>query len=143
MTQGTRFEFANEGVTITIPPQSKKAKAQKLSRTSLANMPGVPGGFKPGRVVINFQIVDEDNPTTVLTEFSPKFELRIRYTPADLKRAQDAGEPLQLAYWDGAKWVKFTQEKHNFKLEASAQGKGGFGVAMIGSWGDPNIAWGP
>jgi len=143
MSNAKKHEFSAEGVTINLPKQQKKTRVEKLSRSPLADMPAASGGFQPGRVVINFQIVDEDDPETVLTEFNPKFELRIRYTPADLKRAQNAGKPLELAFWDGAKWVKFTPEKHDFKLEADPQGGGGFGVAMIGSWGDPNIAWGP
>jgi len=142
MLHGKKFEYDTEGVTITLPDQKKKARVEKLSPTPLAQMPGAPGGFRPARVVINFQIVDEDDPTTVLTQFDPRFELRVRYTPADLKKAQDAGKPLELAFWDGARWVMFNPEKHDFRLEADAQGGGGFGVAMIGSWGDPNIGWG-
>lgn len=142
MLQGKKFEYETKGVRITLPAQKKKAKVDKLSMASLAEMPGTPGGFRPGRVVINFQVVDEDDPSTVLTVFDPKFELRIRYTPADLKRAQEAGRSLELAFWDGARWVSFTREKHDFRLEPDAQG-GGFGVAMIGHWGDPNVAWGP
>jgi hypothetical protein len=142
MSQAKKFDFSAEGVTITIPAQAKKARVDRLPVTPLADIPGQKGGFQPGRVVFNFQVVDEDNPSTVLTEFKPKFELRVRYTPADLKRAQDAGQPLELAFWDGAKWVKFTHKKHSFELKQDLKG-GGFGVAMIGNWDDPIIAWGP
>ena len=143
MLPGKKIEYENEGVTIIMPDQKKKVRVEKLRPTPMGQMPGAPGGFQPGRVVINFQVVDEDDPSTVITQFDPRFELRIRYTPADLKRAQDAGRSLEMAFWDGASWVMFTREKHDFRLDPDPRGGGGFGVALIGSWSDPNIAWGP
>ena len=144
MAQNKKKEFT-EGATVTVPEQKtkKKVRIEKLAKDSLDKMKSKPGGFKPGRVVFNFQIVDEYDPSKVLTTFDPPFELRVRYTPADLKRAQDAGKPLQLAFWNGREWVIFTDEKHQFKLEPDSQGSGGEGVAMISHWGDPNVAWGP
>jgi len=141
MIEGKKFEFDAGNVRVTLPTQKKKAKVEKLAidpdleRRETAR-------FKPSRVVINFQVVDEDDPQTVLTEFDPKFELRVRYTPADSQAAQSANKSLTLAYWDGSTWVIFTQEKHEFRLEPDAHGQGGFGIAMIKSWGDPPIAWG-
>lgn len=141
MIQGKKFEFDAGDVRVTVPTQRKKAKVEKLTKDTSLEQREL-AGFKPIRVVFNFQVVDEDNPQTILTEFDPKFELRVRYTPADSRAAQAVNKPLALAYWDGSTWVKFTREKHEFRLEPDAQGSGGFGVAMIGSWGDPNIVWG-
>ena len=138
-------DFSEEGAAVRVLEQKvkKKIKIERLSRDPLDKMKPKPGGFKPGRVVLNFQVVDEDEPSKVLTTFDPPFELRVRYTDADLQRAQDAGKPLELAFWNGSEWITFTKEKHQFKLEPDGRGSGGEGVAMISHWGDPNIAWGP
>lgn len=141
MIQGKKFEFDAGDVRVTVPSQKKKAKVEKLAKDTALERKEL-AGFKPIRVVINFQVVDEDDPQTILTEFDPKFELRVRYTPADSQAAQRANKELTLAYWNGSTWVKLTREKHEFRLEPNPQGQGGFGVAMIKSWGDPNIVWG-
>jgi hypothetical protein len=145
MVQGKKFDFDEESVTITVPDQKvKKAKAVKLPLGKLDEMKGREGGFKPGRLVINFALVDEDNPETILTEFDPPFELRVRYTRGDLERAKKAGKSLELGFWNGDEWVVFTPEKHQFQLQSDAkENAGGYGVAQISHWGDPNIGWGP
>lgn len=145
MAKETKKAFSEEGATVTVPEQKDKIKVkiEKLPKDSLDKMKPKEGGFKPGRVVLNFQIIEADEPAKVLTTFDPPFELRVRYTRADEKRAQDAGVPLELAFWNGSEWVVFTAEKHQFKLEADSQGSGGHGTAMISDWGDPNVGWGP
>jgi hypothetical protein len=145
MAQEKKKEFTEEGATVTVPEQKdkKKVKIEKLAKDSLDKMKPKPGGFKPGRVVFNFQVVDEADPAKVLSTFDPPFELRVRYTQGDLKRAQKANKPLELAFWNGSDWITFTKEKHQFKLEPDSQGPGGYGVAKISNWGDPNVAWGP
>jgi hypothetical protein len=145
MVQGKKFDFDEESVTITVPDQKvKKAKAVKLPLGKLDELKGREGGFKPGRLVINFALVDEDNPETILTEFDPPFELRVRYTRGDLERAKKAGKSLELGFWNGDEWIVFTQEKHQFELQPDTQGNaGGYGVILISHWGDPNIGWGP
>jgi hypothetical protein len=145
MVQGKKFDFDEERVTITVPDQKvKKAKAVKLPLGKLDELKGREGGFKPGRLVINFALVDEDNPETILTEFDPPFELRVRYTRGDLERAKKAGKSLQLGFWNDDEWVVFTPEKHQFQLQPDAkENAGGYGVAQISHWGDPNIGWGP
>ncbi len=145
MDQEKKFHFDEEKVTITVPVQKgKRAKAVKLPLGKLDEMKGKKDGFKPGRLVINFNLVDEDDPETILTEFDPPFELRIRYSRGDLERAGRANKPLELGFWNGSEWVVFTPEKHQFELQPDSQeNAGGYGVALISHWGDPNIGWGP
>lgn len=144
MAKDKKVDFSEEGATVTVPAQRKKTKVVKLPSVALEHIPGVEGGFKPGRLVINFALVDEDDQDTFLTEFDPPFELRVRYTKGDLERARRANQPLELAFWNGSEWVVFTQEKHQFELQPDSQGKaGGYGIALISHWGDPQIAWGP
>jgi hypothetical protein len=136
-------QFSAEGVTITIPSQARQIKVRKLPLGSLQNMKPIPGGFQPGRLVLNFELYDEDAPETTLEQLEQPFEFRIRYTKADYDNAQKSGKPLALAFWDGRSWVQFTNEKHQFRLEPDpAPGNGGSGYAKIKRWGDPPIAWG-
>ncbi len=136
-------QFTEEGVTVTVPAQKTKVKVMKRPLGSLADRPGVPGGFQPGRQVINFELVDEDAPDVYLTDFDPAIQLRVRYTKPDLDRAADAGRPLALAFWDGSEWVTFTVEKHQFQLHPNPNpDTGGYGTVEISKWGDPPVAWG-
>ena len=143
MSPNKTFHFEQEGVEVNVPQPARKIKALSLPRQALKNMPAKPGGFQPGRVVINIALVYEDAPDEFLTEFDSPFELRVRYTPGDLRRAQQSNQPLQLAFWDGSDWVVFTPSKHNFELVPEERGEGGYGVVQLSHWGDPNIAWGP
>lgn len=143
MQQARRQEFAEEGVTVNVPAQSKRIRAVKLPLLPLSEMPAVPGGFQPRRPVMNIALVDEDDPETFLTRFDEPFELRVRYTKADHDRAEAAGRPLALAFWNGSEWVRFTAAKHQFRLEPDENpARGGFGVAQIAHWGDPVVSWG-
>lgn len=141
MEHADEYEYESGAVRISVPAQPKKVKVRPLAKdTALEGRAA--GGFRPLRVVINFQVEDETKSGELITDFNPPFELRVRYTPADALAAQKAGLPLVLAFWDGSTWVKFTAEKHSFRLEPDAQGGGGAGIALIRNWGDPNVAWG-
>jgi hypothetical protein len=145
VTQSNSEDWPEEGVSVHVPQQKSnvRVKKVKLSLGPLRDMPGGPD-FRPGRLVINFELVDDAAPEKVLTEFDPPFELRVRYKKADLDRAASAGRPLTLAFWDGDAWVPFTREKHGFELQPDAKpDKGGIGFARISRWGDPAIGWGP
>jgi hypothetical protein len=138
-----KVEFDAEGVTITIPDQKRKISVRKLGLDRMENMPSVKGGFQPARLVANFELYDEDQPEGYLVEFEQPFELKVRYTKADLQRAEREGAALALGFWDGKTWVRFTPEKHAFHLLPDADPeKGGFGVVSIAKWGDPPVSWG-
>lgn len=138
-----KIEFGDEGATIIIPDQMKKISARKLDKGSLDRMKPVEGGFQPARLVVNFELYDEDQPDKYLVELDAPIELRVRYTKADLKRAEQEGATLALGYWDGSGWVRFTLEKHSYHLEPDVDPeKGGFGVVTIKKWGDPPVGWG-
>ena len=138
-----KVEFDTEGVTITIPDQKRKINVRKLGLGQLDSMPSFQGGFRPARLVVNFELYDEDQPDAYLVEFEQPFELIVRYTKADLQRAAREGTSLALGFWDGSAWVRFTPEKHGFRLQPDADPeKGGFGVVSIARWGDPPVSWG-
>lgn len=142
MSKDETFRFDEEGVEVKVTQPARKVKAVRLPRGAPQSMPGKTGGFQPGRVVINIALVHADDPEQYLSEFDPPFELKVRYTAGDLRRAQQKNRPLQLAFWDGSKWVVFTPEKHKFEL-VTGEGGGGYGVVKLSRWGDPNVAWGP
>jgi hypothetical protein len=141
-----------EGVTVTVPKQKhkgktgkdKKPKVNQLPFGSLDNMKPKQSTFKPGRPVINFVVVDENDGDALLTEFDPKLEFQVKYAKADQDRATAAGKSLQLAFWDGNDWVILTAAKHGFALHADSNpNKGGYASVSISRWADPPLAWGP
>ena len=108
-------------------------------------------GIFPKEVVIHFEIVDDQG--ALIKDFNPPFELAVRYTAEDLRRAN--GAPLTLWFFNGVNWIQFTKEKHHFRLipdrldleSLSSEGKlvetGGYGVAYIWDWNDPAVGWHP
>ena len=90
-----------------------------------------------GRLVSNFMIFDPEDPETELMDFPEPFELRVRYTPADKKNADDEKKPLQIQYNAGKGWKRLKT-----RLEPNASGKGGIGIAKVTKW-DPQIGWFP
>jgi hypothetical protein len=140
-------EFSSEGVKVKVGNQKsgKRVKIVKFNKKKKSELPATAGVFNPGRIVINVGAVDQDDESQVITTFDPPMELRIKYTPADQARASAAGESLSLGFYneDLGRWIKFTQQKHKFRLEPNANGQGGVGIVEISHWGDPNVAWQP
>jgi len=136
-------EFTEEGVIVHVPSLARSVLVQKLDLPPLESMPAVPGGFQPFRVVINLKVVDAARPDSEVTEFEVPIEVRVRYTAADLKKAAEIGKPLSLGFWDGSQWIRFTTEKHQFRLESGPTPEaGGWGIVNISRWADPTKAWG-
>ena len=132
-----RTDFETEGVTVSVPWQGKKVRVEKLPLGTLDEVrTKQEEDFGPGRLVINFQVVESDF-NAVLEDFDPPFELRVKYTPEDEERAKKKGKPIELAFWYNNRWNRFAPQKHQFRLESGA------GVAKVAKWGDPQIAWGP
>jgi len=132
-----RTDFETEGVTVSVPWQGKPVRVEKLPLGTLDEVRArQQEDFQPGRLVMNFQVVEADS-GSVLEDFDPPFELRVKYTFEDEERAKQQGKPLQLAFWYDDRWNRFTSQKHRFRFESRA------GVADISRWGDPKIGWGP
>lgn len=141
--KANRFDFADEGAAVIVPEQAKKLRVVKRPLGKLEDMKSKTGRFKPWRVVFNFEMEDEDNPGTFVHEFEAPLELRIRYTPADKKKAEEAGQPLRLGFWDGSDWVVFTGEKHHFEqVEDKGAPSAGELVVQLSRWSDPPIGLG-
>ena len=98
---------------------------------------------KCNRIVMDFKVVEDlgrgdDNP--LVTQFDSPLEIEVPYTADDVEDVDGVLEDLTLRYWDGERWVAFTESEHQFSLEGDEQG--GFGYVEITEWGDREIAWG-
>jgi hypothetical protein len=127
---GNGGEHTVDGVIIKLPEKYQKLHPKKVD----IDLP-----FWVIRVVTNFKFYD-DNDEVADPEFDPPFEMHVPYTKADMDEAKRRNMPLQLADWDGNKWVRFTKEDHDFELVGDDSG--GYGKVLISEWADPPIAWG-
>lgn len=142
-TLPTRKYFRKEAVIVKFPGQARLVQVERLALPTDIPMKAAPGGFQPFRLVINLRLVDAAQPDSQIAVFDPPIEVRIRYTADDLVRAKEASRPLSLGFWDGTQWIRFTPEKHQFRLEPEPTlDAGGWGVVSISHWGDPTHAWG-
>jgi hypothetical protein len=157
-------DFPKEGVRVRIPPQNGQDSQKKMLPKSVPSLPisklsSNEDEFKPAKLVINVEVVDADDPLTILTDFDPAFEIRAKYTSSDLMQLEKAktayyqgggaiggkGEPVfQLGFWNGCRWVLFTKAKHNYRIEPNnPPHTGGVEIVDISKWGDPPIGHGP
>jgi len=130
--------FIKEGVSLMIPYEDATVRVYQLP---FASDEELGSEVKIIRKVINIKIVAEMGSRVPITSFDPPIELRVKYTSYDL---QEGNGNLSLAYWDGAKWIRFTPEEHNYlQLPDFPEHPelGGIGLAYISEWADPNIAW--
>ncbi len=138
-----RYDFSDEGAAVIVPEQGKRLRVAKRPVGKLEDMKSKTGAFKPWRLVFNFEMEDEDNPGTFVSEFETPIELRIRYTRGDLQKAENAKKPLRIGFWDGSDWVVFSENKHLFKQVADSDTKsGGELVVQLSRWSDPPIGIG-
>ena len=138
-------EFSDIGAKVTVPYQGRKIRVNKLPLDSPEQLKSDKDDFEPGRLVFNFEVRD-DSTGELLTEFDPPFELRVAYTAQDHARAKAKQQDPVLGFWDGSRWIAFTTQKHNFRLEPVDKSKpelGGHGVVTLSKWADPPISWGP
>lgn len=139
----TRKYFRKEAVVVKFPGQACPVQVERLGIPMGIPMKTAPGEFQPFRLVINLVMVDAAQPGNQVDVFDPPIEVRIRYTADDLAQAKEAGRTLSLGFWDGTQWIRFTPEKHQFRLKAlSTPDAGGWGIVNISHWGDPTHAWG-
>ncbi|MEA3438876.1 MAG: hypothetical protein U9R58_01180 [Chloroflexota bacterium] len=139
-----RSVFDVEGVVVTIPYQYHNMYVYQLPSFPDDISPSEEGGFNLIRTVINLKLAKDQGLDERITTFDPPILLRVRYTYYDYQAAQEAGESLKLAFWNGKVWVRF-DSAYNFHLipdDPNAHELGGVGFAMISEWDDPHVAWG-
>lgn len=139
----TRFSFEPEGVTIIIPEPESRIAVRKLRLPDLSELPGGTEEFTPKRLVINFEFYDKDKQDVELVSQNLPIEMRVRFVPEDLDRADKKPEKLKLGYFWADKWWVFGEKKHGFHLKPREDDpRHGEGVVTLRTWNDPKVGWG-
>jgi hypothetical protein len=101
-------------------------------------------------------VVDAKDEHTVLTDFDPPLEIELKFPPSLIKNARelaarqkttitsadDLASVIKVGFWNGARWVLFTKEKHNYRIQGNDT-TGYVGKVNLKKWGDPPIGWNP
>lgn len=157
-----------QGLTVSVKRKAGNAvlRVIELPTLPLAKMKSTADEFTPGRIITNFELVDANDQYTVVTDFTDPIEIRIPYTQDDVDRllkaaatytlsrdaaiSQDAvaAEPeATVGYWNGKKWVRFTEETHALRwvpaIPSSLNPKPATAILTVTEWIDPAIGAGP
>lgn len=123
------------GVVVTVPTQAipRSLSIVRLELPKPEEVPATPNEFIPTRLVVNFQVEEEDG--SVVQQFSPPMVLRLEFSDRELAAAAD-GQELKLGVWNGTRWVVFTKKKHQLEMHSR------FAIALIRHWGDATMGVG-
>ncbi len=136
--------FPDKGVTVTVPWQGRTVDVVRLPLLPLEKLTSDTDEFKPKRLVMNFEVVDAKDTDTVVTDFEPPFELRVDIPEEYLAGIKHNYDAIEMGFWDGCRWIKFTREKHQFQMRPNdPPGTGAVAIAMISNWADPPCGYGP
>jgi hypothetical protein len=145
MIEDNEYEFPEVGTKVIVPPQDNFSNVV-LERLDLEGVPEMDSDeeyFKLGRLVINFVLKESENSGEYITEFNPPIQLQVYFTPADVEFAAVGKTHLGFAFWDGERWIRFTQEKHDITLTPVEDPKwAGYAQMLIRNWGEPAVAVG-
>jgi len=148
-TNRSYMKFPDKGVEILIPPQSKSIKVSAGIIDDWDTIKDYTEGYKPGREVINFEVVD--NSGQVITKFDPAIELKVYFTANDVKFAGGNLDDLKLAFLpvNDSRWIIFTEQKHDLERHLDYWPPPTEGDLWIGyfkvkifDWGDPSVSVG-
>jgi hypothetical protein len=148
--------FPEAFTTVVIPWQGRPAMAVRAPSVPLDQMKGEGNDFTPAELVINVEVVDANKEHIVLTDFDPPLELEFKFPPSLIKNARDLAarqqasiasaddlvSVIKMGFWNGARWVLFTKEKHNYRIQGN-DNTGYVGKVNLKKWGDPPIGWNP
>jgi hypothetical protein len=148
--------FPETFTTVVIPWQGRPVMAVRAPSVPLDQMKGEGNDFTPAELVINVEVVDAKDEHTVLTDFDPPLEIELKFPPSLIKNARelaarqktsitsadDLASVIKVGFWNGARWVLFTKEKHNYRIQGNDT-TGYVGKVNLKKWGDPPIGWNP
>jgi hypothetical protein len=148
--------FPEVFTTVVIPWQGRPAIAVRAPTVPLDQMKGEGNEFTPAELVANIEVVDANDEHKVLTDFDPPLEFEFKFPPSLIKNAralatrqqiaassaEDLASVIKVGFWNGARWVLFTKEKHNYRIQGN-DNTGYVGKVNLKKWGDPPIAWNP
>jgi hypothetical protein len=152
----TVVRFPDANLTVIVPPQRRPVL--------VIERPMPPGPlespddeFRPGTLLVNFEVIDAENPQIPLPYFDPPITIEAAYTIEQVERAQRDVETYRkythnetsvamplLGFWDGTHWIMFTPGKNQLIYRPNADPKtGGVIVANVTRWADPPIGTWP
>lgn len=138
-----RIEFQTEDIIIKIPMQRKSVRVRTSLPLVTQEMWDVKQGFQLIRAVITLKLVDADQPDSILENFDPAIQLKVRFNVDDYGVATRDGGKLRLGYWDSMTWTPFDEIEHGFRLIFDDQeDSGDWGLVNIKKWTDPTVGWG-
>lgn len=137
------FNYDKEGVEIKIPALERKIGVRVETGKKLEDyVRGSGDSFFPQRLVIVFDLYDEENLSAEKGNLSQPATVRVRYTPQDTAAAGGRGN-LRLGYYKDGHWRLFTKSEHKYTLVPDTSDlDSGYGVFHLNVWGDPPIGWG-
>ena len=149
-TQAER-SFLEAGVTVTVQQQSRPVLIVERSMPPLEDLHSDHDEFTPGQALVNFEVVDAENPEAIVATFDPPITVKFAYSEAAVLEAQkltvsankskrqSEAVPMPLfGFWDGTHWVLFTAEKHRLTYTPNElPGTGGTATVTLYRWADP------
>ena len=139
--------YDDKGVKVTVEWQGYEVKVLRIPQARLEEMQSPDDEFKPRRLLLNVVVARADDLDQLVTKFEPPLQLDIAYSQEDLDfaRKHEMTYP-QLGFWDGCKWVLFSEKKHGLKMVDAAKPTSqavGFAHVTLSEWSDPSIGAGP
>lgn len=148
--------FSDAFTTVVVPWQGRAVAVVRAPMVPLEQMKGEGNDFTPAELVINVEVVDAKDAHTIVTDFDPAIEVEFKFPGTLIENASklaarqeikigsaaDFTSVIQLGFWDGTRWVLFTKEKHNYRIQGNAS-TGYVGKVNLKKWGDPPIGWNP
>jgi len=148
-TQPIIVHYDDKNVTVTVKPQGFGVQVLRLPSPPLEELHSAQDAlrdeFTPHRVLLNVVVARRDNPDLLVTKFTSPVEIRAGYTAVDLRRAKEAklNQPL-FGFWDGCRWILFTEKKHQLRYEPSDRADlAGYAAVTLSEWADPALGFGP
>jgi hypothetical protein len=148
-TQPIVVHYDDKNVTVTVKPQGFGIQVLRLPSPPLEEMRSTQDAlrdeFTPHHVLVNVVVARRDNPDLLVTKFSSPLEIRAGYTAVDARRAKEKNlSQPQFGFWDGCRWILFTEKKHQLRYEPSDRPDlAGYAVVTLSAWADPTLAFGP
>lgn len=126
------------GITVLVPKQLE-IEAIDLRPINPGDIPDEDKfGIKVIRCIVN--IVLNNRQGEPVKTFDPPIELRVGYNFLDVMKSDCNIQKLNLAYWDGEKYVIISNREHEYQILPPSTGQ--VAEAKIWSWvGDPPLVW--
>ena len=149
--------FPDAKLTVTVPPQKRPVPVVERPLPPLEQLDSPNDEFDPTRLLVNFEVIDAEDPQTPITYFDPPLVVEAEYTLERVEAAQRNAETFRkythgetdlvmplLGFWDGTHWILFRSGKNQVIYRPNEDPKtGGVLVAKVYRWADPPIGWWP